>query len=135
MVDMFEPVIEKAFAIVDQICDKLKKLELSPFRVMCLCGGLGSSEYVWTRFQEYIQDRLDGNCEIFTDERAWSAVVRGAAVRGLSGSLVLSKRAKRAYGIGIHQAFRKGHDKERDAFICDIKGKRADGYVYWVIEM
>lgn len=132
--ELFEPVVEKAFAIIDQISAKLEAEDLPGFRIMCLCGGLGSSEYMWRRFQGYVKEKLDGKCEIFTDDRAWSAVVRGAAIRGLSGSLVLSKRAKRAYGIGIHQTFQEGVDDEADMWMCPAKGKRARGYVSWTIK-
>lgn len=132
---MFEPTIQKGFALIDDICDKLETEGLAPFRIMCFCGGLGSSEYIWRRFNEYANDKVKGGCQTFQDIRAWSAVARGAATRGLSGSLVLSKRAKRAYGIGIHQTFRDGVDDERDLEICPIKGKRARGYVSWTIKM
>lgn len=96
---------------------------------------LGVFEYIWDQLKCYNEEKLNGECQVCIDDRAWSAVVRGAAVRGLSGSLVLSKRAKRAYGIAVHQTFREGIDDEGDAFTCDQKGKRADGYLYWVIEM
>lgn len=133
--EMFQGSIDKAFELIDDLSAKLKSEGLAPFKILCLCGGLGSSEYVWKQFKQYVKDKLDDKCAIFTDKRAWSAVVRGAAIRGLSGSLVLSKRAKRAYGIGIHQAFREGIDDERDAELCPVKGKRARGYLYWPIEV
>lgn len=132
---MFEGSIQKAFDLIDELSEKLKSEELAPFKIMCLCGGLGSSEYVWRRFQQYKMEKLNGQCTIFTDRRAWSAVVRGAAIRGLTGSLVLSKKAKRAYGIGIHQAFRDRVDDEKDMVMCPVKGKRARGYVYWPVEV
>lgn len=132
---MFEPSLKIAFGLIDRQSEKLVKLNKPGFDIMCLCGGLGSSEYVWKRFKEYSIAKLQGKCAIFTDSRAWSAVVRGAATRGLCGSLVLSKTAKRAYGIGIHQEFREGIDDEEDAWECPTKGKRANGYVYYPIRM
>jgi len=130
---MFEPVLSKAFALIDEQVAGLKKEAKATFKVLCLCGGLGQSEYVWSKFQEYCNEKLNGHCQLVTDDRAWSAVVRGAAVRGLDGSMVIAKRAKRCYGIGVHQEFREGVDREEDSFECPIKGKRADGYIDWVV--
>lgn len=130
---MFEPVLERAFALINNQLESLRKERASPFRIICLCGGLGNSEYVWQRFTEFCKGELQG-CELVTDPRAWSAVVRGAAVRGLDGNAVLSKRSKRAYGLGVHQAFRDGVDDEADAFECPVNGKRARGYIDWAVK-
>ena len=128
---MFEPVIENGIALIKKQLQYLKEEKEQTFKVIALCGGLGSSQYVWTRFQKFCNKELEGKVELVTDERAWSAVCRGAAVRGLEGSMVLSKRSKRAYGISVHQPFREGVDKEEDSFYCPIKGKRALGYMEW----
>lgn len=124
-----------AFDIIDEILAKLDKERKARFDIMCLCGGLGSSEYVWKRFDEYKRAKFGESCQIQTDPRAWSAVVRGATIRGLQGSLVLERRAKRAYGVGIHQQFQEGIDSEVDAELCPVKGKIARGYVYWPVRM
>lgn len=101
---------------------------------MCLCGGLGSSPYVYRRFQEYCNDKLDGECEVLKDARPQSSVVRGACIRGLNGNTVLSKKAKRCYGVGVHRPFREGVDDEKKAYWCPAKQqKRARGYVAWFI--
>lgn len=132
---MFKPVIKKAFALIDRLCKTLKDKRMKAIQIMCLCGGLGTSEYIWRKFEEYAQKKLGEECAIFHDDRAWSAVVRGATIRGLSGSVVLSKKAKRPFGIGVHKAFRNGFDKEEDALDCPIAGKRANGYVDWSVKV
>jgi hypothetical protein len=131
MEQLFDPVVEKAVALIKKQLKLLKDEKEHPFKVIALCGGLGSSEYIWMKLKEFCADTLKGEVLLVTDERAWSAVCRGAAVRGLEGSMVLSKKARRAYGIVVHQVFRKGIDKEKDSFICPIKGKRAPGYMEW----
>lgn len=130
---MFQPVLDKAFALIEDQLDDLKKENITPFQIICLCGGLGSSKYVWRKFSDFCRNRLP-TCELVTDSRAWSAVVRGATVRGLDGSAVLTKRAKRAYGIGVHQAFDDKVDNEAEAFMCSVGGKRASGYIKWQIK-
>lgn len=119
---------------MNQQLKALKKAKQSPFDVVCLCGGLGGSKYVHRKFKEYCKEKVKGDCVVITDAQAWSAVARGAAIRGLEGSVVLSKRAKRYYGIGVHMPFKSGVDKEKDAFMCPIGGKRAEGYVKWIVK-
>lgn len=130
---MFQPVLDAAFALLNEQVAALKKEKKNSLKVVCLCGGLGTSEYIWHKFGAYCKKKLGDQCELVTDERAWSAVVRGAAIRGLDGSMVLSKRAKRSYGIAVHQAFREGIDNEAKSFICPLKGKRAEDYIDWVV--
>lgn len=131
MVQLFNPVVEKAISLIQHQLKCLKDGREQPFKVIALCGGLGSSEYIWTKFEAFCEKTLKGEVLLVTDERAWSAICRGAAVRGLEGSMVLSKRARRAYGIVVHQVFREGIDNEDESFMCPVKGKRAPGYMEW----
>jgi hypothetical protein len=126
---MFDPVITVAIKLIKNQRASLKSQNMQPFNVIALCGGLGSSEYIFMRLKELCDEYFNDRVTIVTDERAWSAVVRGAVGRGLNGSMVLSKKAKRSYGLGIHMPFREGIDDEADAFRCPIGGKRAGGYV------
>lgn len=131
---MFKPVINAATALIKKQLAALKKEKKTAFKAICLCGGLGQSEYVFTEVDNFCKKKLKVSCELITDGRAWSAVVRGAAIRGLDGSMVIAKRARYCWGIGVHQAFREGIDDEEDAFECPIEGKRAEGYVDWTVK-
>jgi hypothetical protein len=62
-----------------------------------------------------------------------SAVVRGAALRGLEGIAPRMKRARRHYGIEVGFYFREGTDPEELAYIDDFDVKRCDGRVAWLI--
>lgn len=131
---MFKPVVRRALGLVTEQWQLLQKIKEAPFRLIALCGGLGTSEYIWSEFQKYCDEALKGKVQLVTDERAWSSVVRGAAIRGLEGSMVLSKKARRGYGVEIHQSFKEGVDNEEDAFIDEVGGKRAPGYVKWLVK-
>lgn len=50
-----------------------------------------------------------------------SAVVRGAALRGLEGLVPRVKRARKHYGVGLNMPFREGKDPEEKAYVsrCD----------------
>ena len=126
---MFDPVITVATKLIKNQQASLKNQNVQLFNVIALCGGLGSSEYIFMRLKDFCDEHFNGRVTMVTDERAWSAVVRGAVSRGLNGSMVLSKKAKRSYGLGIHMPFREGIDDEADVFRCPIGGKRANGYV------
>jgi hypothetical protein len=131
---MFSPVVAVALSLITEQYNLLEKIKELPFRIIALCGGLGTSEYIWTKFQEHCDGILEGKVELVTDERAWSSVVRGACVRGLEGNMVLAKKARRCYGVEVHQPFREGIDKEEKAFTDDVGGKRAPGYVHWLVK-
>lgn len=131
MQELFEPVVQAALGLVEEQRKQLKRDKASCFKTIALCGGLGTSSYIWARFNEFCKGKMAGEVQLVTDERAWSAVSRGAATRGLEGSMVLSKRARRAYGLGCHHQFQEGIDDEANAFECPLKGKRAEGYVDW----
>jgi hypothetical protein len=132
--EMFDPVVDKAFGLIKDQVDQLKKEDEEPFKIIAMCGGLGSSAYVFERFEQYCKTELIGSVKVVRDRRPWSAVVRGAAVRGLEGSMVISKRARRAYGLSLHRKFDPNIHKEEYTYRCPVKGKRAKGYIDWQVK-
>lgn len=63
-----------------------------------------------------------------------SAVVRGAALRGLEGIAPRIKRARRHYGYSISMPFREGTDPEELGWISDFNDvKYCRGRVKWLI--
>lgn len=53
-----------------------------------------------------------------------SAVVRGAALRGLEGVTPRIKKARRHYGIGLNWTFEEGVDPESLGFIDEWDGRK-----------
>ena len=65
-------------------------------------------------------------------EDPWSAIARGAALRGLKPrSTIDSRKCRRSYGVRAHRDFIEGQDLEEHAFHCPIYGKRHDGVMKW----
>ena len=62
-----------------------------------------------------------------------SAVVRGAALRGLEGIAPRMKRARRHYGVGLNDQFREGTDPEELGYIDEFDVKMCRGRVEWLI--
>ncbi len=130
---MFECLVERALEQVDDQIAQLKKASLDPISVIVLAGGGGTSKYVIRRFQEHCQIRLGGTVMVRRDARAWSAISRGAAIRGLESGMVVSRESKRAYGLGCHKAFDGSIDEEEKSFDCPIFRKRGLNRIEWII--
>lgn len=63
-----------------------------------------------------------------------SAVVRGAALRGLEGIAPRKKHARRHYGVGSGQLFREGIDPEENSFVSQFDEKKyCDHRTNWMI--
>lgn len=69
-----------------------------------------------------------------TDAFSQSAVVLGAALRGLEGIAPRVKHARRHYGIVVHMPFREGIDPEDKAFTSPWDNtKRCNDRMIWLI--
>lgn len=128
MAEWFDKVVDNAIELANQQISALREAENRTPNFIMLCGGLANSHYVWTRFEEYCAEEHHGNISLQTDDRAWSAVVRGAVIRGLEGSKVVSRNSRHWYGIELHRKFEEGVDNEDESFVCPLKGKRAPKY-------
>lgn len=53
-----------------------------------------------------------------------SAVVRGAAIRGLEGIAPRMKQSRRHYGVGLNMPFREGKDPEEKSFLNDFNDRK-----------
>ena len=65
---------------------------------------------------------------------SWTAVVRGAVVRGLEGEMVCIRKVTRNYGNEYSVRFIEGVHPERDGYIDPYDGKHRCGRrVQWYI--
>lgn len=99
MNDIFEPVILKVIALVK---GQMKSSKTN-IRSVLLVGGFGQSNYL----KERLRSSLKG-VEVLQPPNAWTAIVRGAVMMGLSrasASLiavgVVSRAARKHYGIEL----------------------------------
>ncbi|RPA83095.1 hsp70-like protein [Ascobolus immersus RN42] len=129
--NLFDPVISKIIDLVNQQVREVKKDAGNPITNLILVGGFGESPYLYDRLKKWSSDK---QIAVRCPEEAWSAVVRGASLRGLEGAAVVKKRCRRHYGIELGQPFKAGIDEEADAYICAFSGiKYAGGHMTWVI--
>ncbi|KAJ2905254.1 Hsp70 family protein [Zalerion maritima] len=112
--EIFEPVVKEVCDLVQGQVDGLRsKGEIVSGIV--LVGGFGQSDYLYRRlkshfssaapppYSEYpthkpLMSNTGNSIEVMQPVYAWTAVVRGAVLRGLEGNMVISRRARMHYG-------------------------------------
>lgn len=101
---LFKPIVEEVIKLVENQRRNVRALGLS-VNAMILVGGFGQSECLLNRLRakySHTQPRI----EVMQPVNAWTAVVRGAVLRGLEGAeLILNRKARRHYGVHIHDVF------------------------------
>ncbi|KAK4122929.1 actin-like ATPase domain-containing protein [Parathielavia appendiculata] len=115
IMDIFEPVVKEVCDLVQGQVDTLRA-KGGVVSGIILVGGFGQSDYLYRRLRSHfttssapppytelptsaavdLQDRT--SIEVMQPVYAWTAVVRGAVLRGLEGNMVISRKARMHYG-------------------------------------
>ncbi|KOS38019.1 hypothetical protein ACN38_g11178 [Penicillium nordicum] len=102
---IFDPIVEQIEDLVTEQRMSVKEAGFST-KAIILVGGLGASEYLFKR----LQADSDG-IQVMQPPNAWSAVARGAVIRGQEGNQVESRIARCSYGVRMR--VRYGSTKHR----------------------
>lgn len=94
---IFEPVVAQVEALVAAQVAAVG----GAVAAVLLVGGFGSSEHLFARLQAWA--RAHAPLAVLQPRNAWTAVVRGAIIRGLQGDTVAARMARRWYGV-VHDA-------------------------------
>ncbi|KAH0613556.1 uncharacterized protein H6S33_005442 [Morchella sextelata] len=99
--DIFEPVVSQVLELISKQVIEVLKSGKGPVAAILLVGGFGSSEYLYQRINKW----GSGKITIMQPRNAWTAVVRGAIIRGLQGDIaaVQSRLSRRYYGV-VHDS-------------------------------
>ncbi|KAG6060631.1 hypothetical protein E4U17_003803 [Claviceps sp. LM77 group G4] len=142
--DIFAPVVQEVCDLVQGQVDGLRS-QGGTVSGIILVGGFGQSEHLYRRLKAHFSSTAppppyserplreaddetggialaaaapqNGSIEVMQPVYAWTAVVRGAVLRGLEGSMVVSRRSRMHYGTSY-------------ATVYD-EGKHALGERYW----
>jgi len=113
--DIFEPVVKEVCDLVQGQVDGLRN-KGGIVSGIVLVGGFGQSEYLYKRLRGHFTSGApppyserpthamaravgeNGSIEVMQPLYAWTAVVRGAVLRGLEGNMVISRKARMHYG-------------------------------------
>ncbi|ATY64025.1 Hsp70 family [Cordyceps militaris] len=132
--DIFAPVVKKILVLIeDQVCRTKDKGE-TPITTIVLVGGFASSPYLRESIQDWSEEhRIRLSTPI---SGAWSAIVCGAVLRGLEGSIVRERKCRRHYGVKIGKRYKnQPYDKsKRSTYIDRFDGtQHLTGFLDWQI--
>lgn len=112
---IFEPVVKEVCDLVQGQVGGIRQ-KGGIVSGIVLVGGFGQSNYLYKRLKSHFNTAAPppyserpthaqatalleaGSVEVMQPVYAWTAVVRGAVLRGLEGSMVISRRARYHYG-------------------------------------
>lgn len=101
---IFKPIISQIIDLIEGQVSSVHRLG-QKVNALILVGGFGQSEFLATCLRKRFSER-EPTIEVLQPVNAWTAVVRGAVLRGLEGKeLVLSRKARRHYGTKMSQNF------------------------------
>lgn len=113
--EIFEPVVKEVCDLVQGQVDGIRQ-KGGIVSGIVLVGGFGQSNYLYTRLKGHFNTAApppyserpthaqatalieNGSVEVMQPVNAWTAVVRGAVLRGLEGSMVISRKSRMHYG-------------------------------------
>ncbi|KAL8381331.1 hypothetical protein RB595_005542 [Gaeumannomyces hyphopodioides] len=114
MVDIFEPIIGEILGLIRRQVEGAG----SGVRAVLMAGGFAESSYLCSRVRDHVGRE---GIAVLWSESPWTAVMRGAAMKGLSRVAphlsqlrLISRVAKKSYGVELRVPFRdKVHDKSK----------------------
>ncbi|CAG9945212.1 unnamed protein product [Clonostachys rosea f. rosea IK726] len=135
---LFDPVIDNIFQLLQNQIDQAAKTDGSLIDTLVLVGGFGSSPYLKERLGAWCKEK---NIRLTTPiSGGWSAIVCGAVVRGLEGSIVREKKCRRHYGYSVGRPFdhwlhRRFNKSKRYVFTDMVENKKfLTGFMKWKIK-
>lgn len=121
--DIFEPVVKEVCDLVQGQVDGLRA-KGGIVSGIILVGGFGQSDYLYRRLKSHFTSAApppyserpthasalssagdNSSIEVMQPVYAWTAVVRGAVLRGLEGNMVISRKARMHYGTSYATVF------------------------------
>ncbi|OBT67817.1 hypothetical protein VE03_02422 [Pseudogymnoascus sp. 23342-1-I1] len=128
---IFEPVIKKVIDLVNgQISASERKI-----RAVLLVGGFGQNNYLKERLRAAL-----GELEVLQPPNAWTAVVRGAVMMGLSRAnprlssvSVMSRAARKHYGVELHVSYESTIHNKSEMYWCERHEAYRVRAMHWLI--
>ena len=128
---IFEPVIQQVIELVEGQVQAIKARD-GVVSGIILVGGFGQSNYLYTRLKQHFNQAppppyteqpshevalaQQPNVEVLQPMNAWTAVVRGAVLRGIEGSLVEKRRSRWHYGTSYATVFDENKHPVEDRY-------------------
>lgn len=147
---IFDPIVDSVLELVKQQVSKIHKGG-KLISAIVLVGGFGQSNCLHTKLRrQFMTNDSDGyfqsqaaavarqpshkRISILRPLNSWTAVERGAVMRGLEGTLVKERRARYHYGTDFDAPYRKRKHPQSSQFWCDCACEfRAKGAMKWYV--
>lgn len=126
--DIFEPVIAEVVKLLEGQVNAIRE-KRDHVSGIILVGGFGQSNHLYDRLKKHfntafaeksmqtmVQAPGSGSIEVMQPLYAWTAVVRGAVLRGLEDNMVLSRRSRLHYGTSYATVFDETKHSVQDRY-------------------
>ncbi|MCJ1471604.1 hypothetical protein MMC13_000244 [Lambiella insularis] len=133
MKSMFDSVVQE---VIELVQDQIRQCQ-KPVKAILLVGGFGQSAYLRDRLRQTLKT---SDVEVMQSPNGWTAVVRGALIKGLACTSqsyatvqITGRAARKNYGIETSKAFDAAiHDRTRrswDPFSGMFRSRTIDWFI------
>ncbi|KAH4005899.1 hypothetical protein HBI56_097520 [Parastagonospora nodorum] len=136
---MFDKPVLETYELITGQWQQLKKLKKVKPKYVFLVGGFSESPYMFNRVENFV-NLMDPTLTVIKPQHAWSAVARGAAVKGLevqkgAKNVVANRKCRRYYGTPKASPFDASKHREIDAHRNPHTGnKMANHQMEWLLK-
>lgn len=149
--EIFRPIIDSVIDLVERQRMTLAANGLTAKGVI-LVGGFGQSKYLHACLKQRFADQdplptysqatagtppgSEGpRFQILQPPNPWTAVVRGAVLSGLETGVIVSRKARRHYGVITNRTWDRSKHSPNNKYWCETMGEwRADNQIDWCIQ-
>lgn len=150
LAEIFRPIVNSVIDLVERQRIILGNHNETA-RAVILVGGFGVSRYLCKCLKQRFADEgppptytysanepstqpEDTRFMILQPDNPWTAVVRGAVMSGLGKDFVVSRKARRHYGVVVGRTWDPEVHSLKNKYWCDLRGEwRADNQISWCI--
>ncbi|KAK3374126.1 hypothetical protein B0T24DRAFT_577000 [Lasiosphaeria ovina] len=130
MMDLFNPAVKEIVGLVSRQVRYASDIRGKKINLVVLVGGFGNSDYLKKALDKWCA--RNGKIKCIRPDFCQSAVVRGAAIRGLEGTTPTVLICRRHYGISYGRPFRSGIDDQKNAYF-HWGEKHCKGWMKWIV--
>ncbi|KAJ4361459.1 hypothetical protein N0V95_001876 [Ascochyta clinopodiicola] len=121
MRQMFDSALRRTYEL---LLDQIQQAQCNGVRLkyVFMVGGFSESSYVFSEIKTFVESY---GLEVIRPAFPWSAVVRGAAAKGIEGDgrpRIRNRKCRRSYGTNCVTPFVAGKHRVVDKFKCEFKG-------------
>ncbi|CAA9962602.1 hypothetical protein P3342_002299 [Pyrenophora teres f. teres] len=133
--EMFEFPLRRTYELLLGQIEQARHTRNVELKSVFMVGGFSESPYIYEKIKAFAEKN---GLQAIRPPHAWSAIVRGAAAKGLEGdgrAEIKNRKCRRYYGTNYYCHFIPGKHKEVDSFISKYDGrKQADNQMEWMLE-